>query len=96
MFSELLLEQLIIANSESANIFVNDSNAYALGIDINELRNRFYKETGRVILNNENIKVLFEKEGDHLNFSTFDDVSIDVQFNAQRVAPNKGGDGFAD
>jgi len=94
MLSEILLAQLAATTNNVDNVFVNDTNAQAIGIDINELRNRFYKEKGRNILTNENVKVLFDKEGGHLDFSTFDDVSVRVDFNAQRVAPNKGGDGF--
>lgn len=94
MLSEALLAHLTVMNNENNTIVVNESNAYSMGIDITELRNRFYNETGRVLFTNENIKVLFNEEGGHLDFSTFDDVSIRVDFNAQRVAPNKGGDGF--
>lgn len=96
MLSEILLAQLAMTKGDGENIsfYVSDINALEIGIDINDIRNRFYKEKGRNILTNENVKVLFEKEGRHLDFSTFDDVSIRVDFNAQKVAPNKGGDGF--
>lgn len=92
MLSEALLAQF--AASNNSTILVDDSSAHTVGIDITELRNRFYKETGRIILTNEQIKVLFDNEGGHIDFSTFDDFSIRVDFNQQRVAPNKGGDGF--
>lgn len=94
MFLETLLVQLNATNNENRNLLINESNAYSVGLNIDELKNRFYQETGRTILTNESIKVLFDKEGGHLDFSTFDGVSIRVNFNEQSVAPNKGGDGF--
>jgi len=94
MALEAFLVQLKNADVEHKNIVINDNNAYSVGVNIDELRIRFYQETGRVILTNENIKVRFDKEGNKINFSTFDGVSVRVPFDAQALAPNKGGDGF--
>lgn len=93
MILEALLIQLSEVSAENNNLIINDSTAQAAGIRIDELRNLFYQETGRIILNNEKIKVHFDKEGGQFDFSTFDGVSVTVDFESQRVAPNKGGDG---
>lgn len=94
MLLEALLAQLQAADTANKTLVINDTNAETAGLDIDEVKSLFYQETGRVILTNENIKVHFDKEGGHLDFSTFDGVSVSVDYTKQSVAPNKGGDGF--
>lgn len=95
MISELLLSNLALVNSQGSDLYINDYNAAEVGINISQVKEQFENQAGRIILSNENIKVRFNQEGNHLDFSTFDDVHIRVDFNSQMVAPNKGGDGFA-
>lgn len=96
MILEIFLAQASLLKNGQNELLINDGTAYNVGIDFTELREQFAAKTGRVILNNEYIKVRFSEEGKHLDFSTFDDVHFRVDFSLQRVAPNKGGDGFED
>lgn len=41
MLSEALMARLTVMNNENNTIVVNESNAYSMGMDITELRNRF-------------------------------------------------------
>lgn len=95
MVSEALLAYAATLSAQGSDLYVNDSNAVTVGLDISEIRTKFLENSGRIILTNENIKVRFDQEGKHLDFSTFDNYSIRVNYNEQKVSPNKGGDGFS-
>jgi hypothetical protein len=92
MITEVLLAQIALANQNGRDLFINAQNARNAGVSIAELRQQFFMQNGRVLLTNENIKVRFDQEGNHLDFSTFDNSSIRVDFDKQNVSPNKGGD----
>ena len=77
------------ANADTLQLNLNDQNAKDLGIDMSVVREAFLQMTGRIILTNENIKVEFEKEGQHFDFTTLDGVSVRIPFSQQRPAPNK-------
>lgn len=95
MVNEFLMAYAAALNAQGADLYVNDKNAASIGLNIVELREKFLANSGRVILTNENIKVRFDQEGKHLDFSTFDNFSVRVNYFEQKVSPNKGGDGFS-
>lgn len=96
MLEEVLLATDAMINVNGNYILVNEQNSHEIGLNFSQLKEHFAAKTGRVILTNEMVKVRYNKEGKSFDFSTFDNVTIRVDYNSQAVAPNKGGDSFGD
>ena len=85
----ILFPAAILINGTSSEIYINDINAIDSGFNMESIRDEFMTNTKRKILTNESVKVRFDFEGQKLDFSTFDGVSVRVPFHDHTVAPNK-------
>ena len=91
MILDPVLLDAVLQNLNKNELYLNEANAVSAGVNIVELKTAFALNTGRIILDDETIKLRFSSEGKKIDFSTFDNYSVSVPFNSQKVAPNKGG-----